>query len=74
MSTKLSTWFLILLKLHTTDWYGDQTIIIIETPDYPVENVPFPTITVCREDNNPNRFKLMENILNDVEFPCFLDQ
>ncbi len=56
------------------DWNTNPVIISVETPDYPIENIPFPTITICRKDNSPNKFILMENILNDVKFPCFLDE
>ena len=43
----------------------------METSDYPVENIIFPTVTVCREDNEPNCFKFATKIFDFVDFPFF---
>jgi hypothetical protein len=46
-------------------------LITVERTDYPVEKILHPTVTVCREDNDPNRFELTAKLLDTVKFPCF---
>jgi hypothetical protein len=55
------------------EWYSNPAIITVETTDYPIENIPFPTITLCRQDNDLNRFQLIANILDRFKFPCYFD-
>jgi hypothetical protein len=55
------------------EWISNPISIVIENPDYPVENIPFPTVTVCREENKPNFFEFIAKILDYVSFPCFDD-
>ena len=43
----------------------------METTDYPVENITFPTVTVCRDENEPNCFEFVSKIFDFAEFPCF---
>ena len=54
-----------------SEWSLNPVVIIVETTDYPVEKIPFPTVTVCRKDNNPSRIQLAANILDRVKFPCY---
>ena len=46
-------------------------VITVETIDYPVENIPFPAITICPEKNEPNCFEIITKIFDFVEFPIF---
>lgn len=55
----------------TTEWNGYPILITVETTDYPVENITFPTVTVCREDNEPNCFNFVTKIFDYLPFPCF---
>jgi hypothetical protein len=48
-------------------------MILVETTDYPVEKIPFPTVTICQKDNDPNKLILLEKILNHVKYPCYQD-
>ena len=34
--------------LFQTDWTSNPVLISVETTDYPVEDIPFPAITICR--------------------------
>jgi hypothetical protein len=46
-------------------------LITVETTDYPVEKILFPTVTVCREDNEVKTFEFAAKMLDYVKFPCF---
>jgi len=39
-------------------------------PDYPIENINFPTVTVCPGDNTFNPFGFIAKLLDMIEFPC----
>jgi hypothetical protein len=43
----------------------------VETTDYPVEKISFPSVTVCWEDNDPNCFEFITKIFDFADFPCF---
>ena len=55
------------------DWIENPVLISVETTDYPVEKIPFPTVTVCQKDNDPNKMQFIEKILNHVRYPCYDD-
>jgi len=61
------------LEFPLLDWYSNPSIITVETTDYPIEKIPFPTITLCSEDNDPNGAQFITRILDSFEFPCYLD-
>ena len=52
----------------------NPVMIYVDTTDYPVEKIPFPTVTVCQKDNDPNKVQMLAKILNHVKFPCFDDE
>ena len=54
-----------------TEWNGNPVLISVETTDFPVENIHFPTVTVCREDNEPNCFEFVAKLFDYIQFPCF---
>jgi hypothetical protein len=67
--------YLPLLQLDlVTEWSSNPVMISVETTDYPIQNIPFPAITICRKDNNPNRMQFTAKVLDFVQFPCFDDQ
>jgi hypothetical protein len=53
------------------EWGSNPILTTVESSDYPVENIIFPTVTVCREDNKPNCFEFVTKIFDYVDFPCF---
>jgi hypothetical protein len=57
-------------KFLISEWNANPILITVETTDYPVENITFPTVTVCREDNKPNCFEFVAKMFDYVPFPC----
>lgn len=53
------------------EWNTNPILISVETTDYPIENINFPSITVCREDNEQNCFEFVSKIMDHIQFPCF---
>ena len=37
-------------------WYNSPIVTVLETLTYPIEELPFPTVTVCPRDSNPDRW------------------
>ena len=54
------------------DLSSNPVLISIESTDYPVDNLPFPAVTICRKDADPNRFFLIARMLDLIKFPCFV--
>ena len=51
------------------EWISNPISIVIETPDYPVENIPFPTVTVCPDENYFNPLGFISKLLDFSKFP-----
>jgi hypothetical protein len=49
----------------------NPVLITVDTTDYPVDNLPFPAVTLCRENNDPNRFHLASKVLDHLAWPCY---
>jgi hypothetical protein len=43
------------------------------TPDYPVEKIPFPTVTVCPQQNDFNPLGFITKIMDYANFPPTYD-
>jgi hypothetical protein len=56
-----------------SEWNANPVLITVETTDYPIEKIIFPSVTVCREDNSINSFEFISKIFDYVKFPCFDD-
>jgi hypothetical protein len=56
------------------EWQTNPVLITLETMDYPVKNIPFPTVTICPEYNQPSCFEILAKILDYVEFPIFQEK
>jgi hypothetical protein len=55
--------------MHSTmqDWSDNPVQTVIETLNYPVQNLQFPSITVCHgETNRPLTFGFAEAFLNYI--------
>jgi hypothetical protein len=57
-----------------TEWENNPTITYIEMPDYPIENVNFPTITICPEENEFNPLGFITKLLDFTRFPTFYSE
>ena len=60
--------------IHTafTQWSNDPILTTLDTIAAPIDDVQFPTVTVCSDYKNdpPNNWAVIENILNLVNFDC----
>ena len=54
-----------------SEWNANPILISVETTDFPIENITFPSVTICREDNDQNCFEFVSKIFDFAEFPCF---
>ena len=45
--------------LHT--WYNEPTVIATDQADFPIENLPYPAITIC--SNNKIVYRQLESVL-----------
>ena len=50
-NNKQSKWIIFFLA-----WYDSPIVTVLETLTYPIEELPFPTVTVCPRDSNPDRW------------------
>ena len=51
------------------DWKNDQTITSLDSISHPIQNVQFPTVTVCpNEQKAPDNWSFMEKYLNAIAF------
>ena len=69
------TSFLIIESIH--DWEKHQTITTLKSIATPIQEVQFPTITVCpHEDTPPDNWSFLEKFLNALAFsgPTALSQ
>jgi len=57
-----------------SDWIDNPTVILVETTDHPIDQIPFPSVTICQKDNNPNRLNLIEKMFNFIKYPCYIDE
>ena len=61
-------------KNDIAEWKTNPVLISIEDTDYPIENIPFPTVTICPEKNEPSCFEIVAKIFDFVEFPIFQEK
>ena len=55
------------------EWTNNPAVILVETTDYPAHLIPFPSVTVCKEDNSLNPWNFLEKLLNFIKYPCYED-
>ena len=53
-----------------TAWNENPTITIIETMAYPIEKVIFPTVTICPQTSNPDRWGPTIKIFDHFQRHC----
>ena len=59
---------------NLSEWNANPVLITVETTDYPIENIIFPTVTVCSDDGGVNTFEFVAKMFDYVKFPCFDDK
>ena len=53
------------------EWQTNPVLITVETTDFPVEDIIFPAVTICHEEQAYSCFEILSKILDYVEFPIF---
>ena len=51
-------------------WTDNPTITKLETINFPIEKVGFPTVTLCPENFNPQRFGPAIHVLDYLKRQC----
>ena len=51
-------------------WYTKPTITVLETMTYPIEELKFPTITLCPSNANPDRWGPLIKIFDYLKRSC----
>ena len=67
---RLSNIFLHIYLYSLTAWNENPTITIIETISYPIEKVTFPTVTICPQNSNPDRWGPTIKIFDHFQRHC----
>ena len=63
----------ILITQAFQGWAEAPTIKTLDTIAAPIEDIQFPTVTVCNDyiENPPDNWAFLENVLNQFKFECF---
>ena len=58
------------MKNLPTDWQEKPISIEVETTSHPITEVEFPTVTICPQDPDPNKWTLVMKALNQLDLHC----
>ena len=62
-----------MIQLSSITWSEHPVITTLDSITAPIDDVQFPTITVCSADQ-PNTWAFLENVLNNVAVECDNDK
>ena len=51
-------------------WSKNPTMTIIETMTYPIDRVPFPSVTICPKSSNPDRWGPVIKVFDYLQRKC----
>ena len=51
-------------------WYDSPTVTALDTMTYPIEELTFPTITICPQNSNPDRWGPTIKTFDNLEKRC----
>ena len=51
-------------------WSNSPTVTVLETLTYPIEELPFPTVTLCPRDSNPDRWGATIKLFDFLDRRC----
>ena len=68
-NNKQSEWITFFLA-----WYDSPIVTVLETLTYPIEELPFPTVTVCPKDSNPDRWGPTIKLFDHLNRRCGSDR
>ena len=62
----------VLINSALTQWEYNPTITTLDTIAAPIDDIQFPTVTVCNDyvRNVPDKWAILENLLNLINFDC----
>ena len=61
-----------MINLAFTDWSDNPVITTLDTIAAPIDDIQFPTVTVCPGANEPSdNWAFLENLLDFSKFSCF---
>ena len=55
-------------------WYNSPIVTVLETLTYPIEELPFPTVTICQRDSNPDRWGPTIKLFDFLDRRCGSDR
>ena len=55
-------------------WYNSPIVTVLETLTYPIEELTFPTVTVCPRDSNPDRWGPTIKLFDFLDRRCGSDR
>ena len=54
------------------DWSANPVITTLDTIVAPIEEIQFPTVTVCQDESKaPDNWAFLETIMNSIAFKCY---
>ena len=51
-------------------WYDSPTVTVLDTMTYPIEELTFPTITICPQNSNPDRWGATIKAFDHLDKKC----
>ena len=54
----------------TRSWQQNPTITTVSTFFYPVTEMQFPTVTICPEEMEPDKWGFMRSLMNEIDYSC----
>ena len=51
-------------------WYQQPTVSVLETMTHPIEELTFPTVTICPQNRNPDRWGPTIKLFNQLRRRC----
>ena len=51
-------------------WYDSPTVTVLDTMTYPIEELTFPTVTVCPQNSNPDRWGATIKAFDHLDKKC----
>ena len=55
---------------YTTVWIEEPGMTIIDSTRFPIEDVEFPTVTLCPQSSNTNRWGPVIKVLDYMNITC----
>lgn len=61
-----------MIRSALIDWSESPVITSLESISSPIDNIQFPTITVCKDETTeqPDNWAYLEKVLNTLSFSC----